>query len=501
MRVAFIFPPLHGHLNPSLPVAKALVDRGHDVHYLSTEDVRDEIEKTGATFHSAVQHLPEYYAGRHTGGPLGPLEGIIEELGLDKAAFLSHLQTLNVVLELQLPGTLRFLSELRPAVLVYDALLRCRHARLAARLLGLPAAALLTIAGPGAWPLHGPPLLAPLTLAAAGPLVAGFGPQAEATRRLNAKYALQLSPGLPQPVGKLDDFGTDLVLVSTSEDLQDPISPELTRGYSEDGTTFAYVGPLLPPVPVPAPAPTGDGEGVLARVQEAKAAGRPLVLVSMGTLLVSNHAVNGWHGRSGSERLLSGCELCRAAWAAAFAAFGCAAAHEGPLLLVSVGPQPAPLGAVRAPANALCEPALPQVDILREGVALFLTHGGQNSFMEALSCDVPVVVCPGFGDQAVNARKAAALGVGLGVARPHAAEGEEELVAARYQSEVHRALLEVHADPAFKAAASRCGERLRTAGGAPHAAELVLAAAAAGRKDGTGASGVSVAVAGAAAGA
>ena len=35
---------------------------------------------------------------------------------------------------------------------------------------------------------------------------------------------------------------------------------------------------------------------------------------------------------------------------------------------------------------------LRQVDLLRLGVDVFLTHGGQNSFMEALSTGVPMVV-------------------------------------------------------------------------------------------------------------
>ena len=61
-----------------------------------------------------------------------------------------------------------------------------------------------------------------------------------------------------------------------------------------------------------------------------------------------------------------------------------------------------------------CSPTLPQVDLLRLGVELFLTHGGQNSFMEALSQGCPLVVCPGFADQPVNAAKAEALGIGPG---------------------------------------------------------------------------------------
>lgn len=47
-----------------------------------------------------------------------------------------------------------------------------------------------------------------------------------------------------------------------------------------------------------------------------------------------------------------------------------------------------------------------KVEILKAKVDLFLTHGGQNSFMESLMAGTPVVVCPGFADQIANAMRA-----------------------------------------------------------------------------------------------
>ena len=118
-----------------------------------------------------------------------------------------------------------------------------------------------------------------------------------------------------------------------------------------------------------------------------------------------------------------------------------------------------------------------QVDLLKAGVDLFLTHGGQNSFMESLSTGVPVVVCPGFGDQPVNAQKAVDLGVGLKVDRPFPEEGEVETAAAKYRADVTAALLQVIADESFGASARRCAEGMRNAGGVPRAAEAILEAA------------------------
>jgi len=42
--------PFSGHVNPTLPLAKALIDRGHRVDYICSEQFRKIIEKTGANF-------------------------------------------------------------------------------------------------------------------------------------------------------------------------------------------------------------------------------------------------------------------------------------------------------------------------------------------------------------------------------------------------------------------------------------------------------------------
>ena len=42
--------PFSGHTNPTLPLAEALVRRGHRVFYINGEEFREKIEKTGAEF-------------------------------------------------------------------------------------------------------------------------------------------------------------------------------------------------------------------------------------------------------------------------------------------------------------------------------------------------------------------------------------------------------------------------------------------------------------------
>lgn len=52
--------PMHGHVNPTLAVAKGLVEAGHEVTYLLTEEFRGKIEKTGAKFEAYEPHNKKF---------------------------------------------------------------------------------------------------------------------------------------------------------------------------------------------------------------------------------------------------------------------------------------------------------------------------------------------------------------------------------------------------------------------------------------------------------
>ena len=51
--------PYSGHTNPTLPLAKALVERGHSVTYINAEAFRTPIENTGAKFVPYEKNYPE----------------------------------------------------------------------------------------------------------------------------------------------------------------------------------------------------------------------------------------------------------------------------------------------------------------------------------------------------------------------------------------------------------------------------------------------------------
>jgi len=487
-KFAFAFPTAAGHINPSFVIARSLVELGHEVHYLCTEAMRGPIEGTGATFHSAVQYQSEMFSDP-SADAFKTVISMLKEHGLEPN--LTNYQTYlrNVSLERKLPGALRFLQHIGADAIVYCPLV-IREASVAAKILGIPGIALNTVAGPGALP-HSLRAMCDEIHVKPEQLIKAtqeFAPELAATKRLNDQYQLCLQPGLPMPLGLEDTFAyASLHMVTTCEDLQDTLSAELVDTYQEMGAHFFAVGPLLDREgtqragtcqPQDASQAESSADDVVTRARAAKAKGRPIVLVSMGTVITGNMPGVGWHSRpigaDGKEAGLTGRELCQAVWAAAFDAFGAVDADAGPLLVVSVGAQDDALGDVQPPPNVLCSKTIPQVDLLNVGVDLFLTHGGQNSFTESLMHGTPVVVCPGFGDQPMNATKAVSLGVGLKVDRPSPAAGAEAEAAFVYRREVSKALLEVWGKPCFAEAARSCSKRLQTAGGAPRAVQLVL---------------------------
>lgn len=490
-RFVFVFPPYIGHLNPSLPLARRLVDLGHEVHYMCHEPLQAKIEHTGAIFHSTVAAEPELYQGRGTDF-FSMFTHLKNEFGVNpEKVVLALWQLKYVMMELQLPGLCRLLRQLKPDTVV-SCPLASPEAGIAAEILGLGSVALNTFAGPGA--ITGAICTCldaeKLTYEEADRLISSWPASKDARRRLMDTYGCKnLTAGMPKVPGYLYSIAlAEVTLTTTSEDLQDDMSPDLERAYQDKGANLVAVGPLLDcpggwraigNLSALQPVETAATEA-LARVKAARAVGRSVVLVSMGTVVTGDMPFWGWAGRptgpDGKPRGLSGKELCQAAWDGAFAAFGSEDAQKDVLLVVAVGNQPDALEGLAPPPNALCLPFLPQVDLLRVGVDVFLTHGGQNSLTESLAHATPVVVCPGFSDQIVNSHKAVKLGVGLKVDRPSPEADQRAVVSAimQYKDEVQEAFKQVFSNPTFKSSAQRCAEGLAKAGGVERAVEQLL---------------------------
>lgn len=481
LRFAFCFPMATGHINPSLPIAKALTDLGHEVHYMSRKEMEPLILGTGASFTDVASQQTELYEGRET-DIMGCFRTVAQEMGCaDGAMMVSMLKTAPRHLELQMPGTIRWLRKIQPQLVLFCPFMN-GEALFAAKSLQIPAVGLWTFAGPGS--LVG---IVNMFLMQSGGLeaaevlrqVESFEPMLESIRRFKENYGFDLDfRGFLEPKGFLFTFcDTRYNLVTTGEELQDPLPSELAERYQD--AKFITVGPLLQ-----ASAANSESD-VLTEIREAHEAGRKVILVSMGTILTSNTEDVGWHSvpRDGSEvpRGLTGKQLCHSAWSAAFDAFGHwgdvasgEASGEVPLLVVAVGSQEDALEDLQVPKNARCYPYLPQVEILKAKVDLFLTHGGQNSFMESLMAGTPVVVCPGFADQIANAMRAETSGVGLQIPRPVPPHGEELSAMARYRAAVAAALQRVLTEPQFGEMAQQIGTKLRQEGGVPRAVELLM---------------------------
>lgn len=57
-KIAVINIPAHGHINPTLPVVRDLVQNGHEVLYYSSEEFREKISKTGVEFRPYPNRIP-----------------------------------------------------------------------------------------------------------------------------------------------------------------------------------------------------------------------------------------------------------------------------------------------------------------------------------------------------------------------------------------------------------------------------------------------------------
>ncbi|CAJ1399483.1 unnamed protein product [Effrenium voratum] len=482
IRFGFCFPAATGHLNPSLPIARKLLELGHEVHYLSRPEMRAKIEQTGASFSDTTEEMPELFAGRET-DIMGAMRALGTELGIVDAPMMVGMLSLGPIhLELQMPGAIRWMQRVKPQLVLFCPFMN-PEAVYAARYLQIPAVGLWTFAGPGSMIGMTDMFLMQTGLEPAVILeeVEAFQPTLDCRRRLEEKYGIEpdvramLNPQGFMPTMCLTRYN----LVTTGADFQDPVTPELTAAYDDAGATFVPVGPLLDETP---PQRVEGPVDPVQAVKDARSAGRQVILVSMGTILVSDTSTVGWHEvpKDGTEnpKGVTGKQLCQAAWSAAFDAFGVqGAVDQAPLLVVAIGSQPDALENLTVPSNALCLPHLPQVELLRAGVDLFLTHGGQNSFMESLMAGVPVVVCPGFADQIANAMRADAMQVGLQIQRPLPEHGQEPEALKAYQGQVTACLRRVLAEESFRDRAQYFGNRLQQEGGVARSVEMLLATA------------------------
>lgn len=420
--------PLAGHTRPALPLARALLAAGHRVRWYCGTAFADEIEAVGATFLACPTDVDIDLATIEAREPLPGVEGVRRDL-------------LTVFLD-PVPAHVRALTEIvmprRPDVIVNDSTFVA--AALVAEREGIPSV-----------PFSVSALMSSSVDAA--PFGAGLPPAPGLPGRLRnralnlltravlfrepQRRAAQLRRDLGLPA--LPGFFFDWLALTADRFLLTTV-PGFEYPRRDLPAAVEFVGPFLPSAAEDQRTPQWWPD-----LAAARAAGRPVVVVTQGTLATD------------SDNLLR--PTIRAL-----------AGRDVLVVATTGGPDPDDvLPTVRRPANLRIERYVPFSDLL-PSADLLVTNGGYGGVQFALANGVPVIGAGTTEDKVeVNARIAwSGAGIDLKSDRP----AEEGIAAA-----VDRVL----ADSRYRAAAGRLREEYARYDGVRAAVRIVAEVAAAGR--------------------
>lgn len=402
--------PASGHVNPALPLARRLVERGHEVRWHTGTEFRRQVEATGAGLAPRV-HAPRFEDLRPDGGRRGPgaLSDFATRLFVDPT-----------------PGQLRDYRSIYEGF-PFDAVVHDGIGQ---------GPALLAAGGGPPWATLG---ISPLMLSGpdVGPVGTGWGPARsgwERTRnaavnglveRLMLRPATEALNRVRAEAGLAPlARGTTLfdVLLSPHLHLQCTV-PSFEYPRRRLPARVRFVGPMLP-APAPTFAPPAwwpDLEG-----------GMPVVHVTQGTVATEASQL--------LEPTLRGLAGER-------------------VLVVATTPDPEALGEV--PGNARVAPLIPH-PILLPRVDILITNGGYGGVQAALAAGVPMVAAGASQDKPEVCQRIAWSGAGVDL-RTGSPTPE------RAREAVLRALV----DPAYRAAADRMRAECAGHDAAGEASELL----------------------------
>ncbi len=382
-KIAFFCIPAHGHTNPMLPVAAELVRRGNAVRFYSFREFERKIKAAGAEFISCDSYLPELTA---------------REEARMKSVSTTEMTIQDIRATLSMDAFLD--NEFRtfcPDVVYTDSV--CFWGKL------------------NAWKHHVPMVVSTSTFA---------------FNRLSSQY-MKHSPGeladmifglpkISRELRKLRPYGyhvdSALSLIQ-SDDQTDSVvyTSRRFQPYAESFSEhYAFVGP-----------------SVFSKLPPDKDRVRPLVYISMGTVL------------GGRTDFYSRCIK--------------ALKDENMDVILSCG-NAADLDAFGTlPDNIRVYPYVDQLAVLSKANA-FLTHCGMNSVSEGLYMAAPMILYPQTGEQQAVARRTAETGAGLRLT--------DDSVDC-----IRSAVLEVLNNNAYAAAARELSEDFRSCSGAAGAADFI----------------------------
>lgn len=473
-----------GHMNPTLPVVAELRKRGCAVSYFVQDTMRDVVEAAGATWY------PFRYPNSDFTGNLGRLDedGIAELVpeGTPAEEIESFPNCLVYCARQMLPALLEDLRALSPplSAVVYEPFLAA--APVAAHVLGVPAISLFTMMGPG-------------VMAQASAMAADMEakPWVQKPRQhIMKRYGFDVFARgcLMEWYSPCDN------IVSTVDELFVPPQGSLQKQRFGD-FPFRCVGVLIDSKikrviharatpQMEAAMSGGAGEGMdneldlplpLERLDAARAEGRPVLFVSLGTVATGDL----WKQplgifANGNDELphdepglatYSGRDFCQRVWRTCFDAFGADIAPEeraDPLVVMTLGPEEDALeGMPPTPNNFILRRTVPQLEVLRRCNA-FVSHGGANSMHESLSSGVPLAVVPIFADQPSNADAVARTGAGVSFRHPLST-----LTSASLRRAVVK-MLDDADDNAYRIAAWEMATKIKAGGGVAAAADTIL---------------------------
>ena len=382
-RIAFFCIPAHGHTNPMLPVAKALVQRGDSVRFYSFEQFGEKIKRTGAEFVACDRFLPE--------------------LGEREFAKLNEVSTTEMSIQ-DIRTTFNmddFLSaefaEFKPDVVFSDSV--CFWGKL------------------NAWKYDVPLVVSTSTFA--------FNQLSSSYMKHSAKEMCDLIFGLPRvsrEVKKLKANGYKVkgVMQLVQSDNSTDSVVYASRGFQPYVESFsdhyAFVGP-----------------SVFSSAQPDKSAARPLVYISLGTVI---------NDRPGFYR-------------------ACIDALKSldVDVVISCGNAVAPESLGQLPDNVKVYPYVDQLDVLSRASA-FISHCGMNSVSESLYMAAPLVLYPQTAEQCAVAKRVTELDAGI-------------MLSDDSEDGIRAAVTELLQNTKYAAAAQRCSREFRACSGPEGAAEFI----------------------------
>ena len=385
-KVAFFCIPAHGHTNPMLPVAAELVKRGNTVRFYSFDEFKDRICATGAEYISCDAYLPELTKA--------------EEAGLKNVSTTEMtLQDIRITL-----GMDDFLDKafksFKPDVVYTDSV--CFWGKL------------------NAWKHHVPMVVSTSTFA--------FNQLSSQYMKNTPKELADMIFGLPKisrALKTLEPYGYPVkgVFSLVQSDNQTDSVVYTSRGFQPYAESFSdhyvFVGP-----------------SVFSKVIPNKVKKRPLVYISMGTVI--NDRPDFY-------------EKCIAALR-----------DQNVDVIISCGKATDREALGVLPDNIQVYPYVDQLEVLSRA-DVFITHCGMNSVSESLYMAAPMVLYPQTGEQKAVARRVTEKGAGVVL-------NDDSVLGIR--SSVQAIL----SDPAYGKAAEACSTDFRACSGVAGAAEFIESA-------------------------